>query len=624
MPPAPLKQRALEQFQKGRLKKARELYEKACRQNPDDAEAWYMLGSVYGQAGAYDMAVKHLTRAAKLQPAALPVQCALGAAYKALGKLDEAEHCFRRALDIKPDFHDARLELAGILMNREKFGEAEELLRAALKAMPNNAAALHGLGEIRHARRDLEGAIQYYQQALKAAPNRPETHNRLGFALHTLGRLEEAIEHYRKAVALKPDFATAYKNLGSTLMTAGRLDEADEAFVKALDIDPGFTDAIVSRASLLEKRNDPQGAYDILAPLLKRGVLHPGIGICLADICPKLERCEEAAGYLEDILAQPEIPEATREQMHYALGKLYDRLGRHDEAFRHFRKANDLKPANFSAAEHHAITDAIIRTFDSSFMQHAPRASVETSRPIFIVGMPRSGTSLTEQILSRHDAVFGAGELLTIGDLATGLCQRLGPEPGFPQCFAKVSQPVLDELARAYLGHLESLDPDSPHVTDKMPQNFIYLGLIALAFPQSRVIHCIRDPRDTCLSIYFQHFNESHGYATDLENLGHYYLAYQRLMDHWKKVLDIPILDVHYETLIDEQEATTRKMLDFLGLEWDPRCLRFHEADRFVATSSYDQVRRPLYKTSMARWKRYERHLGPLLDVLGMRGKATE
>ena len=617
MSPALLKQRALKHLQKGHLKKAKELYEKACRQNPNDAEAWYMLGSVHGQAGAYDMAVKHLTRAAKLQPNALPVQCALGAAFKALGKLEEAEHCFRRALDIKSDFHDARLELAGILMNREKFGEAEELLRTTLKAMPSNATALHGLGEIRHARRDLEGAIQYYQQALKAAPNRPETHNRLGFALHTLGRLEAAIEHYRKAIVLKPDFSVAYKNLGSTLMTAGRLDEADEAFAKALDIDPGFTDAIVSRASLLEKRDDPQGAYDILAPLLKRGVMHPGIGICLADICPKLNRCEEAADYLEDILAQPDIPEATREQMHYALGKLYDRLGRFDDAFGHFRKANDLKPVNFSPAEHHAVTDAIIRTFDSSFMRNAPRASVETSRPIFIVGMPRSGTSLTEQILSRHSAIFGAGELLTIGDLAIGLCQQLAPEHGFPLCFTKISQPVLDELAHAYLGHLESLNPDSHYVTDKMPQNFIYLGLIALAFPHTRIIHCVRNPLDTCLSIYFQHFNEGHSYATNLNNIAEYYLSYQRLMLHWKATLNVPILDIQYEMLVTEQENTTRKMLDFLGLEWDPRCLDFHKSDRFVPTSSYDQVRQPLYTSSIGRWKNYAHHIEPLIEKLG-------
>lgn len=610
------KQRAQTLFQQGQLKQARAIYEKLCKENPRDAECHYMLGSIAGQLRKYDEAAAHFKKTLELQPNTFIAYCGLGAALKEAGRHSEAEGAFRNALRLKPGFVDVQLELAGTLLSQEKFGEAQALLEQIVASHPDSASAQHGLGQIHHVRRDLERAMSYYQQALGLDPNRADTHNRLGFVLHTLGRPQEAVVHFRKAVSLDPNFVDAHKNMGSSLLTAGQLDEAQKALETALKLAPENPNIIVSLAAVLERRNDHQGAYDKLSPLLEKGIRHPGLGITFADICRKVDRCNEASAYLEELVLDKTFPEGTREQMHFALGKLYDKLGRYDDAFGHFKAANDLHPDRFSAAEHFATVAAIIDTFDRQFLASAPKAAIQSDRPIFIVGMPRSGTSLTEQILARHPAVFAAGELLDIGDHAARLAHILAP-PGFPNCLRKITQSMLDQTAQAYLDHLSQINPASRFVTDKMPQNFLYLGLIALLFPRARVIHCMRDPRDTCLSIYFQHFNEAHSYATDLKNLGAYYSAYERLMHHWRTVLDIPILDLHYEDMVEKQEETTRQLLDFLGLDWEPRCLDFHEAGRFVATSSYDQVRQPIYKKSVARWKHYERHIGPLLETLG-------
>lgn len=612
----PKKQKAQQLFQKGKLKQAQALYEKLCKENPRDAESFYMLGSVFGQQRKFSAAEKQFKRTLELQPDALVAHCGLGAALKEMGRFNEAEQAFQSALKLKPDHVDVQLELAGIFLLQGKTEEAENLLQAILKIQPHSATALEGMGEICHLRRHLQQAIDYYQRALEIEPKRTSALNRLGFVLHTEGRLSEAIVQYRKALAVEPRFADSWNNLGSTLMTAGQLDEAKDAFEKALKFSPQHVGAVVNLAAVCERGNDYEGAYKILEPLLKKGIKDPGIGIAFVSICNKIDRCGEATEYLETLLQKQTLPETRQEYAHFALGKLYDKLGRYDDAFSHYLQANELRPDIFSETEHAATMDAVIRTFDWNFLSSAPRSSMKTERPIFILGMPRSGTSLTEQILARHHQVFGAGELLDIGDHAARLGKLLGPTPGFPDSLRNITQSLLDDTAQAYLKHLHELSADKDFITDKMPQNFVHLGLINLLFPESKVIHCIRDPRDTCLSIYFQHFNEAHTYASKLENIAAYYLVYQRMMKHWESVLDIPMLTIKYEDMVTQQEATTRKMLEFLDLEWDDKCLDFHKADRFVPTSSYDQVTEKIYTRSMARWEHYKNYIGPLLDKL--------
>ena len=612
----PKKQKAQQLFQKGKLKQAQILYEKLCKENPRDAESFYMLGSIFGQQKKFSAAEKQFRQTLKLQPNALVAHCGLGATLKALGRFDEAAAAFQTALKLKPDHVDVQLELAGIFLLQGKIDNAENILLDILRINPDSASALEGLGEIYQFRHDFKQSIIYYQRSLEIEPNRTSALNRLGTVLHAQGRLYEAISQYERALELDPQFIECWNNMGGTLTNAGKLDDALNAFKKILKLSPRHIGAIVNMAEVYRRKGEYDIAYKTLQPLLKQRTKNIGLGISFVSICTKINRCDEAATYLENLLEKQSVPASRKETAHFSLGKLYDKLGRHDEAFRHYQSANDLRPDTFSETEHAAIMDAVIRTFNHGFLSSAPRASIETDRPVFILGMPRSGTSLTEQILARHDQVYGAGELLDIGDHAARLGKLLGPVPGFPDSLRKISSEQLDDTARAYLDHLQELSPDARYVTDKMPQNFVHLGLINLLFPGARVIHCVRDPRDTCLSIYFQHFNEAHTYASKLENIAAYYLVYYRMMKHWESVLDIPMLTVRYEDMVTQQEATTRKMLEFLDLEWDDKCLDFHKSDRFVPTSSYDQVTEKIYTRSMARWEKYKDYIGPLLDKL--------
>jgi len=245
-----------------------------------------------------------------------------------------------------------------------------------------------------------------------------------------------------------------------------------------------------------------------------------------------------------------------------------------------------------------------------------PRASVRSDRPVFIVGMPRSGTSLIEQILASHPQVFGAGELTDIVRLPLSLHTMLGTERKYPQCLSLLTQDRIDTFAQHYLDKLASLSPDASRVIDKMPGNFMHLGFIELLFPDARIIHCMRDPLDTCLSCYFQDFSRSHPYSYDLENLGAFYNEYRKIMQHWRSVLSIPMYEIQYEELVADQEMKSRELVEFCGLEWDERCLNFHETKRYVGTASYDQVRQPMYKKSAGRWKNYENRIDVLKKSL--------
>ena len=260
----------------------------------------------------------------------------------------------------------------------------------------------------------------------------------------------------------------------------------------------------------------------------------------------------------------------------------------------------------------------MIKTCDWNFFINAPKSTNLTERPVFIVGMPRSGSTLTEQILCSHPDVYGAGEIITFPRIIRDLPNYLGARSVYPESLSRLTVEILDNLSECYLKEINLLNNEKQRVTDKTLANYLYLGLISLMFPNARIIHCKRDPRDTCLSIFFQNFDESHNYATRLENLGSYYNQYDRLMKHWKSLVKVPIYEVQYEELIDNQEKISRELVDFIGLEWNEKVLKFYDTKRVVVTASYDQVRQKIYKKSAKRWKNYEKHIEPLVKTLGI------
>ncbi|MFT4252360.1 MAG: sulfotransferase [Caulobacter sp.] len=322
----------------------------------------------------------------------------------------------------------------------------------------------------------------------------------------------------------------------------------------------------------------------------------------------------------EDILRAPGVRDEDRIKLHRGLGKHYERSGDYDRAFGHFSNAKTAfrrtRPA-FSLAAATQAMDAAKAVFSRDFFA-ADAAPVSTSdRPIFIVGLPRSGTTLVEQILASHPCVFGAGELADIPRMVKSL------RPDYPQCFETMDDEALDELAGEYLAQIDRLaGPEPARVTDKMPINSLHLGLIAKLFPGARIIYCRRDPRDIAVSCFVELFDLEHDYTTDFEDFAGYFLEHERLMAHWRQVLPIPIRELRYEDLIADPETVIRDLVSHCGLDWDPACLDFQATERTVQTPSRWQVRQPIYQTSMGRWRRYEAHMAPLMKILEARGYA--
>jgi hypothetical protein len=318
------------------------------------------------------------------------------------------------------------------------------------------------------------------------------------------------------------------------------------------------------------------------------------------------------------LLSTDGIPLKGISDLSFALGNLYEKDGNHSMAFRYFNEANRVSPRTYSHEKHVNYINNIIRSTDKETLSQIPRARHTFREVVFIVGMPRSGTSLTEQILASHPGVFGAGELRYIGDIAASFSPPLSKGSHYPAVISDLSQSDVNTLAKRYINPVEALADKSRLITDKMPHNFLYLGLISILFPQAKVIHVTRTPLDNCLSLYFHGFNPMHSYTTDMELLGHYYKEYQRLMCHWQQVLEIPVLEVRYEDVVNDLEGSTKRLLDFCQLDWSDNCLNFYDNNRFVKTPSYDQVRKPIYSSSVNRWMNYKEFIAPLESALSL------
>ena len=558
-------------------------YRDAIRIKPDYAKAYANLGYVLRLQKKFDEAVTNYRLALRIDPDVAMVHYNLGLVQEELGSFGEAMESYRNTARLKPDYAEPYIRLAVISQSQGNYPESVANYRSALRIQPDNA----------------------------------EIYNGLATALALQGKQDQAAPCYQQALRINPDYAEAYVGLGAALMPLGKPHEAMACCEKALEIEPGHVNATALAANIAIHLGDKQKAYEVLRPLLDAGIEHANVALAFGEISKDLGREKEAIAMIEKLLnGRHMLTAPTKLNMHFSLGKLHDATGDYDKAFAHYRTGNELKPLTFDPQRHAIETDSIMALHNADFMARMPRASVQSDRPVFIVGMVRSGTSLVEQILASHPSVHGAGELPDIIQTVLSLHSTLGTDLPYPRCMSFLTQDRLDMIAQRYLDHLTELSPSAVRIIDKMPGNFMYLGLIELLFPGARVIHCMRDPMDSCLSAYFQDFSRSHPYSYDLPNLGAFYKDYYRLMQHWKSVLRIPLLEVQYEDLVANQEQVSRKLVEFCGLEWDDRCLQFHETQRFVGTASYDQVRRPLYKKSVARWKNYEEYLNLLKKAL--------
>ncbi|HED53566.1 MAG TPA: sulfotransferase family protein [Phycisphaerales bacterium] len=474
---------------------------------------------------------------------------------------------------------------------------------------------------------DWSNAGRLFEQVSKHQRRNAEVFLAMGICSVRIGQLDQARRYLNKAVKLKPMMPESHAQLGDLERAHMQRDAAIAHYERALAIKPGFGPAVVGLASIRRQLGDYEGARSPVDAAIQR---NPAGDVHLADAAAMVahdhETRQRAISMLRKVL-DGDLPDSNRSIMLFRLAGLLDREGDYDEAWRVVTEANGLKAVAWDAAGHTRKVEAFCRSWDAASFGDMPRSSNLSEQPVFVAGMPRSGTSLVEQIIASHPAGAGVGELPTIPRLAVELdgLPTSGPTHVLHRSSALTSA-RLDEAATKTLDELHRMaalldeDASAERIVDKLPGNIAHLPLIALLFPKARIIHTTRDPRDVAISCYFQDFAGPLGYAYSLESLASFIADEHILVNHARDVLGIEILDLSYEHLVADPERQIRRLLDFLGLPFDPACLSFHTTTRSVATASTDQVRQPMYRGSLERWKRYEPHLGPLIETLGARG----
>jgi tetratricopeptide (TPR) repeat protein len=465
-----------------------------------------------------------------------------------------------------------------------RLADAERGYLQVLSADPDNPDVLHLLGVLAGSAGDHARAAELVRRSLRRKPT-PEAHLHLGIALAALGDIPDSIENLRSAIRMDPGHALAHHHLGNAFSQIGRREEARTAYRAAIRSKPDLAEAYSNLGLIVTWRKGDPEAGALLA-------LGERIG---------------------------SLPAPAHIHLHYALGKYHDDVGEPDRAFAHWREGAALKRRGlgYDADANDRAMAQIAASFPPGAWASMKNQGDPSDLPIFVLGMPRSGTSLVEQILASHPKVHGAGEIGLLRAALDGLQVRpdlLRPELLESGAFA-------DELRRRgadYVARLRALNPNAARITDKLPNNFRLVGAIHLTLPNAAIVFCRRDLRDVCLSCYQTLFMHGHAWSYDLAELGRYAAAFSRLMEHWRRVLPERIFELDYEILVNEPEEQVRRLLAHCGLEWDERCLSFHTNSRAVRTASLGQVRQPIHRGSVGRWRRYERQLAPLLEALGV------
>jgi tetratricopeptide (TPR) repeat protein len=602
---------AVAAYRVGKFGDAEALCRRNLNQQPDHVASLQLLAAVAGQSGAPRRGIELL----------------------------------QKVITLQPHLADGHIQLAKLLRLDGRISDALATLEKAIELEPQSAAAYNDLGLIHLAEFDVAEAVACFSRAIEINPDLAIAHFNKGLALERQGHTAEAIASFRRVIALAPDFAEAHAKLGNLLLSGDDRTEAFDCFRRAAAAKPDSSVGLMCRAKLLVEEGKAAAAEEPVRRAIEREPQNSDAHCLLGSILMELGRFHDAAAAYDlgialnrhqiaahhelvhvkrmteadrPLIAQMQwmlkeygLADEERADLHFALGKAYDDLGEYAQAIRHFDDGNRLKHrtnSSHSGAAHAVGVDRQIATFTVDFFSRNAALGSDCELPILILGMPRSGTTLVEQILSSHPDVAAGGELAFWGEQASGF--RM-------DATGKIDPDWANEAARDYQALLTGISPTARRVTDKRPQNSHYLPLIHSVFPRARIIHCRRHPVDTCLSIYFQNFARRMDFAYDRDDLLSFYRQYLRLMAHWRSVLPADrFLEIQYEELVADREPLTRKMIEFCGLHWDEACLHSERNRRTVRTASVWQARQPVYQTSVARWRHYEPWLGPLRELL--------
>ena len=594
---------------RGALALAIEGYRRALALEPGLAEAHRNLGSALIEAGEPEAGIDALRRALELRPSFAAAVTQLAQVLIARGRAAEALPYYERLLaaDRRADtLNDYGTLLAGL----GRFEAAADCFRGALALAPRDAAVHANLGHVLHCLGDHRAAIEHSRRATELDPQLLEGHLHLGNALLAINEMHAAEAAYRAGLQVAPNDAALHTAHAMAERALGRVDDAAASVRRSLAIRPDAADTVTLLGSLAIDRGQFEEAETLLNKAL---ALSPGLPEALVGLTA-VRKMTAADGAWRDAAERTlsrGLPVAHAIGLHHAFGKYSDDTGDFEAAFEHHRRGHELARRSRPPYDRAATSARVTRTlavFDRPALEALRPAGLASERPVFVFGMPRSGTTLAEQILASHPQVHGAGEVLFWQFAADD--ELASPPERRPATIAA--------LGRQYLAALAALPAAAVRVIDKLPSNFKNIGLIHAALPAARFIHLERHPLDTCLSIYFQGFSAAHAYASDLSDLAHYYREYRRLMAHWRATLPPHLLlEVRYESLVEDPEHWARRMLAHLDLPWDPRCLEFHQTERPVLTASSWQVRQPIGKGAIGRWRRYARHLEPLRAALG-------
>jgi tetratricopeptide (TPR) repeat protein len=564
------------------------LFRQALALQPQLAEAHTNLGQLLMEQGEHEQALVHCREAVRLRPDAPEGHNNLGNVLRAMGRLGAARASYAEALSLDPSLALTHCNMAQALQEEGQLNEAVRWYRQSLELDPR-AARTHGFlaGALSELENFAEAAV-HYERALELEPQVADFHNGLGWVQHEQGHFPRALEHYHNALRLEPDFPAAQCNLAYALEELGHFPEAEQVFREVIARHPCHAQGHTQLACMLRGRL-PEADQQALAALL----------------------AEEALG------------EYDRMSVHFALAYVLDARGCTAQAAEHLRQANDLALAiqqrrgqHYQPEQHHQFVNNLQSAFAPAFFERTAGWGLDSERPIFIVGLPRSGTTLTEQILAGHSRVFGAGELrLARDDFVTLTGTPAAGESAGPEPLAGLDRQTVRRVAGRHLEELRALDAAADRVVDKMPDNYLYLGMLAVLFPRARFIHCRRHLRDVAASCWLTNFRHIR-WANDPEHIATRFEEYQRLMAHWQRVLPVRMLEVHYEQTVADLEGTARRLLAWCDLDFEPACLAFHEGKRPIRTASITQVRQPLYHGSVGRWKRYQQDLETLFARL--------
>jgi tetratricopeptide (TPR) repeat protein len=607
--------RALNLHGGGNLDEAEKLYRELLEKSPEQADALHYLGVTGLQRGKFEEAVSFIQRAVDARPDYVDALVNLGYGLNALGRPDEAVQQFERALAIGPATAPLLANLGGTLEQLRRFPDAIEKFEAALQLEPELAEVRRSLADTYLKMNRPDDALREITQAV--SQGQPSLAMRLsqGNILSAAGRLDDAIACFEQVLQAQPTLAPVLGSLARTLRRNGKFDEAIEAYRKLLSQDSDNVEAHFDLGTVFHDLGRTDAALKEFRKAVRLDADCAKAWHGIATVTKEAFTAEEVTSLLDRQQAA-DILQDERILLAFALGKQFENSGQHDEAAAQYQTGNPIRRAEFDFdIEDHLRTYDNLRTcFDAAFFDMWSEAGLENKSPIFIIGMPRSGTTLVEQILASHPRVHGAGEreLLTDSILSTF---PITNGVDYTDTLGGATTDNFHSVAKRYLAGFAGVEAE--FVTDKMPHNFLNVGMIRILFPKASIVHCRRNPRDTCFSIYKHLFRaNSHPYAYELSELARYYNAYEELMRHWESVLPGTIHSVDYEAMIDSQEQTTRELLDACGLEWDPACLEFHKHERPIATLSATQVRQPVYRGSVDAWKNYEKMLEPLLEVL--------